>query len=194
MIEQFDTVVIGAGSGGVTASLVAAGLGKKVALIERDRPGGECLYTGCVPSKALLWLAKRVHTARGTADLGMNVSGLPEWSAVKSHLNNVIGKLEKVDSPQAFEAAKISFVHGEARFTAPYTLEVRDGETLRTLNAKQFVLATGSTAIVPKIDGLLETGFLTHEILFDLEQRPRHLAVLGGGPIGCVFFERFFMV
>ena len=191
MIEQFDTVVIGAGSGGVTASLVAAGLGKKVALIERDRPGGECLYTGCVPSKALLWLAKRVHTARGTTDLGMNVSGLPEWSAVKLHLNNVIGKLEKVDSPEAFEAAKISFIHGEARFTAPYTLEVRDGETLRTLNAKQFVLATGSKPIIPKIDGLFETPFLTHETLFNLEKRPKHLAVLGGGPIGCEMAQAF---
>jgi pyruvate/2-oxoglutarate dehydrogenase complex dihydrolipoamide dehydrogenase (E3) component len=188
---EFDTVVIGAGSGGVTASLVAAGLGKRVALIERDRPGGECLYTGCVPSKALLWLAKRVHTARGASDLGLEVSGLPEWSAVKAHLQQVIGTLEKSDSAEAFEAAKVNFIKGSAKFVAANTLEVRDGDHVRTISAKHFVLATGSSPIIPNIPGINEIPFLTHETLFDLPERPAHLAILGGGPIGCEMAQAF---
>ena len=188
---DFDTVVIGAGSGGVTASLVAAGLGKRVALIERDRPGGECLYTGCVPSKALLWLAKRVRTARGTTELGLEVSGLPDWSAVRAHLQSVIVTLEKSDSAEAFEAAKVSFIKGSAKFVAPNTLEIRDGETVRTLTAASFVLATGSTAIIPNLPGINEIPFLTHETLFDLPERPAHLAILGGGPIGCEMAQAF---
>lgn len=186
-----DVAVIGAGSGGLTAALVAASTGARVLLIERERTGGECTFTGCIPSKALLALAKRVHTAHATTALGLAVSGIPEWSAVQAEVRRVIDSFEDVDSPASIEARGVQVVAGEATFVSPHVLEVAHAGGMRTVMAGRFVLATGSQATVPDIAGLRDVPFLTHETVFDVPQRPGHLLVLGGGPIGCELSQAF---
>ena len=186
-----DVAVIGAGSGGLTAALLAAAGGKRVVLIERERTGGECTFTGCIPSKALLALARTVHTARQGAALGLTVEGEPDWNTVRMQLRQVIDSFKDVDSPESIEARGVQVVGGQATFVSPHVLEVtRDGQT-RTVMAEKFVLATGAQAIVPDIDGLAEVPFLTHETIFDVPERPAHLLVLGGGPIGCELSQAF---
>lgn len=179
-----DVVVIGAGSAGLTAAGLAASLGRRVILVERDRTGGECLFTGCVPSKALLSLAKRVHTARGAAALGLDVTGRPDWAVVRAEVRRVIDHFEPVDSPQAIAARGITVIAGEAAFVSPHVLEVTHAQGTRTVMAGEFVLATGSEVSVPDLEGLRDVPFLTHETVFDVPERPEHLIVLGGGPIG----------
>lgn len=186
-----DVAVIGAGSGGLTAALTAAATGQRVVLIERERIGGECTFTGCVPSKALLAMASTVQTARQSAALGLSVQGEPDWNTVRAELRRIIDGFEDVDSPASIEARGVQVVGGHAAFVSPHVLEVtRDGQT-RTVMAKNFVLATGAQAVVPDIDGLGDVPFLTHETIFDVPQRPAHLLVLGGGPIGCELTQAF---
>lgn len=180
-----DVAVIGAGSAGLTAAGLAASLGRRVILVERSRTGGECLFTGCVPSKALLSLARRVHTARGAAALGLDVTGQPDWAVIRAEVRRVIDHFEPVDSPQAIAQRGITVIAGEAAFVSPHVLEVTHAQGTRTVMAGEFVLATGSEVAVPAIDGLRDVPFLTHETVFDAPERPGHLVVLGGGPIGC---------
>ncbi|QFP75225.1 NAD(P)/FAD-dependent oxidoreductase [Deinococcus sp. AJ005] len=186
-----DVAVIGAGAAGLTAALLAAQNGQRVILIERERTGGECTFTGCIPSKALLAMAKKVHAARQSTALGMNVSGEPDWTTIRARLHAVIDLFEDVDSPESIERRGVQVIGGQAVFVSPHVLEVtRDGQT-RTVMAGKFVLATGSEAKVPAIDGLSEIPYLTHETIFDVPERPAHLLVLGGGPIGCELSQAF---
>ncbi|GGL99011.1 dihydrolipoyl dehydrogenase family protein [Deinococcus aerophilus] len=186
-----DVVVIGGGSAGLTAATLAAAMKRRVILVERDRTGGECLFTGCVPSKTLLSLAKRVHTAHAARGLGLEVGGLPEWSVVQRELRGVIDSFEEVDSPQALERRGVTVIGGEATFVSPHVLEVRHAHGTRTVMAGQFILATGSEVALPDIAGLDRVPFLTHETVFDLPERPEHLLVVGGGPIGCELSQAF---
>lgn len=186
-----DVVVIGAGSAGLTAAGLAASLGRRVILVERDKTGGECLFTGCVPSKALLFLAKRVHTARGAAALGLDVTGQPDWAVIQAELRRVINRFAPVDSPQAIAARGVTVIAGEAAFVSPHVLEVTHAQGTRTVMAREFVLATGAEAHVPDLEGLRDVPFLTHETVFDVPECPRHLIVLGGGPIGCELSQAF---
>ena len=147
-------VVIGAGSGGLTAALVAASTKKRVLLIERLRTGGECTFTGCIPSKALLALAKTVHTARQSAALGLSVSGEPDWTMIQDQVRQIIDSFEDVDSPASIEKRGVQVIGGEAIFVSPHVLEVRSEAGTRTVMAEKFVLATGSEAVIPEIAGL----------------------------------------
>jgi pyruvate/2-oxoglutarate dehydrogenase complex dihydrolipoamide dehydrogenase (E3) component len=180
-MPEFDLAVIGAGAAGLSLTAVAAQLGLKVALIERDRMGGDCLNTGCVPSKALLAAAHAAQSARTAGRFGIR---LPEpavdWDAVRAHVTGTIAAIAPMDSEARFRALGADVLRGEARFLDPDTLGI-DG---RRLTARRIVIAAGSRAAVPPIPGLDAIPFLTNETVFSLPHPPEHLLVLGGGPLG----------
>ncbi|HUN41311.1 MAG TPA: FAD-dependent oxidoreductase [Acetobacteraceae bacterium] len=187
-MAEFDLAVIGAGAAGLSVTAVAAQLGVKVALIEQDRMGGDCLNTGCVPSKALLSAAHTAQAIRGAGRYGLRVAEPDiDWQAVRSHLRKVIGAIAPTDSEARFHALGATVVRGTARFVGPDALEV-DGQPVI---ARRIVIAAGSRATVPTIPGLDGVPFLTNESLFDLPQRPDHLLILGGGPIGLEMADAF---
>lgn len=179
--DIFDIVAIGGGTAGLVTAAGSAGLGARVALIERDRLGGDCLWTGCVPSKALISSARVAH---GFRDAGGH--GLPavrpeiDGAAVLASVREVRARIEPHDDPERFRAMGVDVVEGEARFVSPHEVVV-DGRRLR---ARRFVIATGSRAAVPPIPGLEQAGYFTHADAFDRETIPGSLAVVGGGPIG----------
>lgn len=187
-MPEFDLAVVGAGAAGLSVTAVAAQLGLRVALIERDRMGGDCLNFGCVPSKALLVASHAAEAARGAGRFGIR---LPEpeidWDAVRTHLHGVIAAIAPTDSEARFRALGATVLRGEARFVAPDTLAV-DG---RRITARRIVIAAGSTAAVPPIPGLDQVPYLTNTTLFDLAERPDHLLILGGGPIGLEMADAF---
>ena len=179
--EAFDLAVIGAGSAGLSITAVAARLGLRVALIERGRMGGDCLNAGCVPSKSLLAASHAAEAARRARRFGVN---LPEpvidWDAVRAHVHGVIAAIAPNDSEARFRALGATVFRAEARFVAEDALEA-DGTRL---SARHIVVAAGSRPAVPPIPGLERVPYLTNETLFALEERPEHLLILGGGPIG----------
>ncbi|MGH7043527.1 MAG: FAD-dependent oxidoreductase, partial [Acetobacteraceae bacterium] len=181
MRAEYDLAVVGAGAGGLSVTAVAARLGLRVALIERATMGGDCLNTGCVPSKALLAAAHLAEAARGAARFGI---GLPApvvgWAALHAHVRGVITAIAPADSAVRYRALGAEVIAGEARFLDPATLGV--GE--RRIVARRIVIAAGSRPAVPPIPGLDQVAFLTNETLFDLALPPAHLLILGGGPIG----------
>jgi pyruvate/2-oxoglutarate dehydrogenase complex dihydrolipoamide dehydrogenase (E3) component len=187
-MPDFDLAVIGAGAAGLSVTAVAAQLGVKVALIERARMGGDCLNTGCVPSKALLAASHAAMAARGAGRFGLRLPA-PEvdWAAVQAHVHGVIATLAPVDSEARFRALGATVLRGQARFVAPDALDV-DG---RRITARRIVVAAGSRAAVPPVPGLDHVPFLTNETVFELGDRPGHLLILGGGPIGLEMADAF---
>lgn len=175
-----DLCVIGAGSGGLSVAAGAVQMGARVVLIEAGEMGGDCLNTGCVPSKALIAAAKAAEAQRrgfrGVAASAPQV----DFGAVKDHVRAVIEAIAPVDSQERFESLGCTVIRAFARFTGPR--EVEAGET--TVRARRFVIATGSRALVPPIQGVDTVPYLTNETIFDLRDRPEHLVVIGGGPIG----------
>jgi pyruvate/2-oxoglutarate dehydrogenase complex dihydrolipoamide dehydrogenase (E3) component len=163
-------------------------LGLRVVLIERGRMGGECLNTGCVPSKALLAAAAAAHSARTAGRLGI---GLPapaiDWAAIRAHVQAAIARLAPADSVERFTGLGVEVLAGEARFTGRRTLQVLG----RSITARRIVIATGSRPAIPDIPGLAETAYLTNETLFDLPTQPAHLLILGGGPAGLEMAQAF---
>lgn len=188
-VQAFDLVVIGGGTAGLTGAQVAASLGARVALVERHKLGGECLYTGCVPSKALLSVASEVHAARRAGKFGLGVHGAVDWNAVKARLREVIARIEPNDSPEALRSAGVTPIFGAARFVDAHRLHVAGHGA--DLSAKTFLVATGARPALPDIPGLADVTVLTNESVFDLPSLPEHLAVLGGGPVGCELAQAF---
>jgi len=183
-MRDFDLAVIGAGAAGLSTAYVAAQLGLRVALIERGRMGGECLNVGCVPSKALLAAAHAAHTVRRAGRYGIQASA-PEvdWAGVQAHVHGAIAALAPADSVERYTELGATVLQGTARFVARDALEITGPEP-RRLTARRIVVATGSHPIVPDLPGLDRVPFLTNDTLFDLAERPEHLLILGGGPIG----------
>ena len=183
-----DVVVVGAGAAGLTVAGGLGRLGLAVALVEADRMGGECLNSGCVPSKALIACARRVQAVREAARFGVRVAA-PEidWPQVRAHVRGSIAAIAPHDAAERFEAWGVDVVRGHARFIAPRALDVAG----RRLAAPRIVLATGSRPKLPPLDGLATVPYFTNEILFDLDALPRRLLVLGGGPIGCEMAQAF---
>ena len=177
-----DICVIGAGSGGLSVAAAAAGFGVPVVLVERGRMGGDCLNTGCVPSKALLAAAKRAHAISEASPFGLNVPPADiDFAAVQAHVRATIAAIAPNDSKERFTGLGVRVIEGTARFKDRDTLAVGTEFDIR---ARRFVLATGSSPAVPPIPGLDQTPYLTNETIFDLDERPSHLIVIGAGPIG----------
>ena len=177
-----DLCIIGAGSGGLSVAAGAVQMGASVVLIEKGAMGGDCLNTGCVPSKALLAAGHAAHAFTASDAFGVK-SQTPavDFQAVHDHVHDVISGIAPHDSVERFEELGVHVIQGAAVFTSKRELEV-NGHTVR---ARRFVVATGSSALVPPIEGLAETPHLTNESIFDLTVAPDHLIVIGGGPIGC---------
>ena len=187
-VIKADICVIGAGSGGLSVAAGAAQLGARTVLIESGKMGGDCLNTGCVPSKSLLSAAKARAHALEADRLGIMVrDARPDFSRVMDHVHGVIAAIEPHDSVERFEGLGVTVLQDHARFVDRKTV-VAGGVTVR---ARRFVVATGSTAMVPPIPGLSETPFLTNESVFELEDLPQHLIVIGGGPIGVELSQAF---
>ncbi|MDG4650215.1 FAD-dependent oxidoreductase [Roseibacterium sp. SDUM158017] len=177
---ETDICIIGAGSGGLSVAAGAVQMGARVVLIEGHRMGGDCLNYGCVPSKALLAAG---HKAHETAQGAFGTAGhdpATDFAAAKDHVARAIAAIAPADSQERFEGLGVRVLRERARFVSE--TEVEAGP--HRIRARRFVVATGSRPFVPPIDGLSEVPYLTNETIFDLRERPRHLLIVGGGPIG----------
>ena len=179
--HRVDLCVIGAGSGGLSVAAGASQMGASVVLIERDRMGGDCLNVGCVPSKALIAAAGAAEAARGAGRFGVRLAP-PEidFAAVHDHVHGVIAAIAPHDSVERFEALGVTVIQEHGRFTGPRTVVAGEHE----IEARRFVIATGSRPAAPPIPGLEDAPYLTNETVFDLTRLPSPLIVIGGGPIG----------
>src|SRR6266566_5169264 len=186
---SYNLVVIGAGTAGLVTAAGAAGLGAKVALVEKYLLGGDCLSVGCVPSKAVIRCSRAIFDANEAGRFGVRV-GAPaqaDFPAVMERMRKLRADLSPHDSAQRFAKLGVDVFLGEAQFTGPDTIQVA-GKTLRF---KRAVIATGARALQPPIPGLTEAGYLTNETVFSLTECPARLAVIGGGPIGCELAQAF---
>ena len=194
---DYNVVVIGAGSGGLVASLIAAAVKAKVALIEKHQMGGDCLNTGCVPSKALIRSAKMAHYAKRAEDWGFRSTEIDfEFSEVMDRVHRVIRQIEPHDSVERFTGLGVDCIQGEATIENPWQVSVHpegDKRKLgeRVLRTRNIVVATGASPLVPPIPGLDQVDPLTSENLWQLRELPRRLVVLGGGPIGSEMTQAF---
>jgi pyruvate/2-oxoglutarate dehydrogenase complex dihydrolipoamide dehydrogenase (E3) component len=178
----YDLAIVGGGTAGIIAAKTAGSLGARVVLVERDRTGGDCLWTGCVPSKSLIAAAHAAQNMRTAGRFGITpVEPQVDFAAVMAYVRRAIERIEPVDSPTALSEAGAEVIAGTAVFTGPDELDV-DGRSLRFGHA---LIATGSTPALPPVPGLAEAEPLTSDTIWDLTELPARLAVLGGGPIGC---------
>ncbi|WP_166831267.1 mercuric reductase [Thalassoroseus pseudoceratinae] len=186
---RYNLVVIGAGTAGLVTAMASAGLGAKVALVERHLMGGDCLNVGCVPSKAVLAAARVAATVRDGNRFGMQ--GIDDvqidFPAVMERLRRLRADIAHVDSAKRFQDAGVDVYLGDGQFQGDGKLEVAG----TTLSFKKAVIATGARAVIPEIPGLQDAGCLTNETVFSLTELPRRLAIIGGGPIGCEMAQAF---
>lgn len=188
MSRRYDLVVLGGGTGGLVSALIAAGAGARVALIERDRTGGDCLWTGCVPSKSLIAAATLARSMRHADAVGLApVDPDVDFPRVMDHVWRSIRTIEPSDSPQRLRGAGVEVIAGDGQFAGPGRIAVGD----RELRFRAAIVATGSRPALPPIPGLETSEPLTSETLWDLRELPKRLVVLGGGPIGCELGQAF---
>lgn len=188
--KQFDynLVVIGAGSAGLVSAYIAAAVKAKVALIEKHQMGGDCLNTGCVPSKALIRSAKMLSYGRRAKEFGFEQTQTKfDFAAVMERVQKVVSKVAPHDSVERFTALGVECLKGDATITSPYRVEVNG----RTLTTRNIIVATGAAPFVPPIPGLDQIDYLTSDTLWQLRELPKRLVVLGGGPIGCEMTQAF---
>ncbi|AJE21527.1 FAD-dependent oxidoreductase [Azotobacter chroococcum] len=188
--RRFDRnlVVIGAGSGGLVSAYIAAAVKARVTLIEKHRMGGDCLNTGCVPSKALIRSARLANELKKAERLGFKpVGGEVDFAAVMQRVQRVVATVEPHDSVERYTGLGVEVIEGEARITSPWSVEV-NGQSLST---RAIVIATGASPLVPEIPGIEQIAPLTSDNVWALREQPRRLLVLGGGPIGCELAQAF---
>jgi pyruvate/2-oxoglutarate dehydrogenase complex dihydrolipoamide dehydrogenase (E3) component len=189
--SRYNLVVLGAGTAGLVAAAGAAGLGAKVALIERHLMGGDCLNYGCVPSKALLAAGRAAAARQAASRMGIDrpppATVAVDFGVVMDRMRRLRAELSANDSAARFRALGVDVFHGEGHFTGPHTVAV-DGQTLRFSRA---AITTGSRPVTPAIPGLAEAGYLTNETVFSLTALPPRIAVLGAGPAGCELAQAF---
>lgn len=176
-----DILVIGAGSGGLSVASGAVQMGAEVVLLEGHKMGGDCLNYGCVPSKALIATGKASHAQRHADIYGVATApGEVDYGAAKDHVADVIAQIAPVDSVERFEGLGVKVIKGYGRFISDREVQVEE----TVIRARRIVIATGSSPLVPPIEGLEDVPFETNETLFDLREKPGHLLIVGGGPIG----------
>lgn len=192
--KSFDRnlVVIGAGSAGLVTAYIAAAVKASVTLVEKHKMGGDCLNTGCVPSKSLLHASKLAHVHKQAQKTGVNYTA-PEidFKAVMGKVHSVIKSIEPHDSIQRYESLGVNVVTGSAKIVSPWQVEIQTADGVQSLTTKNIVIATGASAFVPPIPGLKDIDYLTADNLWDLTEQPKRLVVLGGGPIGCELAQAF---
>ncbi|MCB1612309.1 MAG: FAD-dependent oxidoreductase, partial [Xanthomonadales bacterium] len=185
---DYNLIAIGAGSAGLVTTYIGAAVKAKVALIERHKMGGDCLNTGCVPSKALIRTARLLAEARRSQDYGINALHAEfDFATAMERVQQVIAKVEPHDSVERYRGLGVDCIQGDARLLDPWTVEV-DG---RRLTARNIVIATGARPTVPKLPGLDTVDYLTSDTVWNIRVQPRRLLVLGGGPIGCELGQCF---
>ncbi len=188
---EYDLIVIGSGGAGSTAANTAVSMGKRVALIERDKLGGTCLNYGCDPTKTLLHTASVLYHARHASALGLHIlQAEADWAAVQAHVRQIQETIRGGTPEQAragIKAQGIDLFMGEAMFTSPHEIRV-NGETLR---GGRFIIATGTVALIPEIEGLAQAGYITNVEAVSLPELPKRLVVIGAGPIGLEFAQMF---
>ncbi|MDX8345933.1 dihydrolipoyl dehydrogenase family protein [Rossellomorea sp. YZS02] len=188
-MDQYDLIVIGGGAGGLTVASGAASLGAKVALIEKSGLlGGDCLHFGCVPSKAFIQAAREVATIRNGSALGFESSGTVNMKKVKERVKGAIAHIQKHDDPDRFLQMGVDIYFGGAEFLDSHSILVEKEDRI---SGKRIVVATGSSPLVPDIDGLSEVEYHTNETVFDVEELPNRVVFVGGGPIGLELAQAF---
>ncbi len=189
MSPKYDLVVVGGGTAGLVSAAGAASLGARVALVERDRLGGDCLHNGCVPTKTLVKSARVAHLVNHAEEYGIKTSGaVVDFPAVMDRMRGVVQTAGEHDSPERFRELGVDvFLGHEARFTSPDEVAV-DGRRLAYQSA---IIATGSYPTAPPVDGLEEVGYLTNVEALKLRRLPRSIVIVGSGPIGCEFAQIF---
>jgi len=185
---DYNLIAIGAGSAGLVTTYIGSAIKAKVALIEKHKMGGDCLNTGCVPSKALIRSAKLLHEAAHSKKYGIEKCETRfDFSDVMERVQNVINKIEPHDSVERYTGLGVECFKGDAKIVSPWEVEVNG----KRLSARSIVLATGARPLVPKIPGLDNVEYLTSDTIWNLRELPRRLVVLGGGPIGCELAQSF---
>jgi pyruvate/2-oxoglutarate dehydrogenase complex dihydrolipoamide dehydrogenase (E3) component/uncharacterized membrane protein YdjX (TVP38/TMEM64 family) len=188
-----NLVVIGAGSAGLVSAYIAAAVKAKVTIVEKQRMGGDCLNTGCVPSKALIKTARVLSTIRRAKEYGLkNAVAEFDFAEVMERVQRVIKTIEPHDSIERYTALGVECVQGEAKITSPWSVHISGNDgTKRTLTTRSIVIAAGARPFVPPIPGIEQTGYYTSDTLWGMRELPRRLVVLGGGPIGCELAQAF---
>ena len=185
-------MVIGAGSAGLVAAYIAAAVRAKVTLVEKHRMGGDCLNTGCVPSKALIKSARVLSQIRKADEFGLrNATAEVDFAGVMERVQRVIKAVEPHDSAARYTALGVECIQGEARIASPWTVEISTASGTRTLSTRAIVIAAGARPFVPPIPGMDAIRVLTSDNVWELRELPRRLLVLGGGPVGCELAQAF---
>jgi len=185
---DFNTIVIGAGSAGLVAAYISAAVKAKVALVEKAKMGGDCLNTGCVPSKAIIRTAKFLHHVKHSKDYGVRTANAEfDFKEVMERIHSIIGVIHHHDSVERYTTLGVDCYQGHATIESPYTVDV-DGQKL---TAKSIIIATGGEPAVPSLPGIYEVDFYTSDTIWEIQELPKNLLVLGGGPIGCELAQAF---
>src|SRR5260370_11305169 len=186
--QQYDLVIIGAGAGGLIAAGFAVQLGARVALVEKDRIGGDCTWTGCVPSKALLKAAKVAHHVRTASQYGiMSQAPVTDMAKVQEYLDAAIQQIYKATTPEELRQKGMDVYLGPARFVDGASILAGD----EAISSKHFLITTGARPFIPKINGLDSVPYLTYEHIFDNKRLPRSMIAVGGGPIGAEIAQAY---
>ena len=192
--KQFDRnlIVIGAGSGGLVSAYIAATVKAKVTLIEKHKMGGDCLNTGCVPSKALIKSARVAFYEKQAGKFGFDsIRNDFRFRTLMERVHTIIKKIEPHDSVERYSELGVDCRQGEATFISPWEVEIRNGDQRERLTARSIIIATGAQPFIPPIPGIEDMDALTSDTLWDIEEQPQRLVVLGGGPIGCELSQTF---
>lgn len=197
MVEAYDLIVIGGGSAGLVAAGGAGILGAKVALIEKNKLGGDCLYTGCVPSKTFIRSARLAYDMRNANKYGFETV-IPQFkdndfASIMQRVRNVIEIIEEHEAPEFFEEMGTEIIFGSPRFISKNEIEIslKNSDKKITMKARRFCISTGSSPFVPPIEGVEKTGYITNEEVFHIKRQPKRLVVLGGGAIGVELGQSF---
>lgn len=193
MKYDYDLLVIGGGAAGLTAAGIGANFGAKTLLVEANRLGGDCTWTGCIPSKTLLHAAKLVHNAEQAKGFGLEINKTLDFTTVMNHVRSKRREVyDEADDPDHFREMGIDIAFGRVSFVDDHTVAIQDGDNnIQQISSRYIIIATGSKAMIPPISGLDEVSYHTNETIFELEEQPKHLGIIGAGPIGIEMAQAF---